>query len=145
MFTHDALVILQLIHYNLCSKTSLQAFHQYKLPVLTSQLCVAWRVPPNLVSQPYLIFSHMWNIQHFLFFLTFIYNWEILYKPHCQQCWVTFNPCWSYFSAVNTFTSYVANHPYKLSNAIHCQFWHHSCIWLKELLAKFGVTSLSYL
>ena len=46
-------------------------------------------LPPNMVSHPYLIFRNKWDIQHFLFFLTFSYHWQILYEPHCQQCWVS--------------------------------------------------------
>ena len=29
--------------------------------------------------------------------------------------------------------SYEAKHYYKFSNPINCQFWHHNCVWLKEL------------
>ena len=47
-------------------------------------------LPQNMVSHPYLIFRNKWDIKHFLFLLTFSYHWEILYEPHCQQCWVKF-------------------------------------------------------
>ena len=40
-FTHTGHVILQLILDTLCSKTLLQAFQPYKLPLLTSQLHLA--------------------------------------------------------------------------------------------------------
>ena len=59
---------------------SLQAIQPYKLPILTSQLHPA----------AYLIFRNKWEIQHFPFFLTCNYHWEILYKPHCEWCWVKF-------------------------------------------------------
>ena len=90
-FTHAGHVILQLIIYKLSSKTLLQAFQPYKLPILTSQLHV-WlkELPQNMVSHPYLIFRNKWDIKQFLFLLTFSYHWEILYEPHCQQCWVKF-------------------------------------------------------
>ena len=66
------------------------AFQPYKLPILTSQLHLAQRATPNMVSHTHLIFRNTWDIKHFLFFLTFSYHWEILYEPHCQQCWVKF-------------------------------------------------------
>ena len=47
-------------------------------------------LPQKMVSYPYLIFRNKWDIKHFLFLLTFSYHWEILYEPHCQQCWVKF-------------------------------------------------------
>ena len=47
-------------------------------------------LPPNIVSHTYLIFRNKSDIKYFLFFLTFSYHWEILYEPHCQQCWVKF-------------------------------------------------------
>ena len=55
------------------------------------QSCI-WleELPQNMVSYAYLIFRNKWDIKHFLFLLTFSYHWEILYKPHCQQCWVKF-------------------------------------------------------
>ena len=89
-FTHAGHVILQLILYKLWSKTLLQAFQPHKLPILTSQLHPVQRATPKIVSHHYLIFRNKWNIKHFLFLLTFSYHWEILYKPHCQQCWVKF-------------------------------------------------------
>ena len=70
-FTHAGHVILQLILEKLWSKTLLRAFEPYKLPFLTSQLHLAWRAPQNVVSQPYLIFPHKPDIEHFLFLLTF--------------------------------------------------------------------------
>ena len=48
------------------------------------------RYPQKIVSHPYLIFRNKWDIKHFLFLLTFSYHWEVLYKPHCQWCWVKF-------------------------------------------------------
>ena len=87
----------------------LQAFQPHKLPILTSQAkchyklsnpinCQFWHhscvwlkeLPQNMVSHPYLIFRNKWDIKQFLFLLTFSYHWEILYEPHCQQCWVKF-------------------------------------------------------
>ena len=87
-FTHASHVTLQLILYKLWSKTSLQAFQPYKLPILTSQLHPAQRATNKYGVTPYLIFRNKWDIKHFLFFLTFSYHWEILYEPHCWG-WVT--------------------------------------------------------
>ena len=86
-----------------------QAFQPHKLPILTSQAkchyklsnpinCQFWHhscvwlkeLPQYMVSHPYLIFRNKWDIKQFLFLLTFSYHWEILYEPHCQQCWVKF-------------------------------------------------------
>ena len=89
-FTHAGHVILQLILWKLWSKTSLHAFQTHKLPILTSQLCQAWRAIQNMVSHSYLIFRNKWDITHFLFLLTFSYHWGILYEPHCQWYWVKF-------------------------------------------------------
>ena len=89
-FTHAGHVILQLILYKLWSKTLLQDFQPYKLPILTSQLHPAWRVTPRYGVTPYLIFNNKQDIKDFLVFLTFSYHWETIYKPHCQQCWVQF-------------------------------------------------------
>ena len=44
----------------------------------------------EMVSHPYLMIRNKWDIKHFPFLLTFSYHWEILYEPHCQQCWVKF-------------------------------------------------------
>ena len=77
-FTHACHVILQLILYNLCIKMSLQIVQPYKLPILSSQLHSAVEIQPNLVSHPYLIFRNKWDINHFLFFLTFSYHCQIL-------------------------------------------------------------------
>ena len=88
---------------------TVQAFQPHKLPILTSQAkchyklsnpinCQFWHhscvwlkeLPQYMVSHPYLIFRNKWDIKQFLFLLTFSYHWEILYEPHCQQCWVKF-------------------------------------------------------
>ena len=42
------------------------------------------------MSHHYLIFRNKWDIEHFLFLLTFNYHWEVLYKPYCQWRWVKF-------------------------------------------------------
>ena len=102
MLTHAGHVIPQLILYKLCSKTSLQALQPYKLPIQTSQLHPAEQIPPNLVPHPYLIFRNRWDIQHIVFLLTSSYHWEILYKPHSQQCWVKAYTCWSCHFVANT-------------------------------------------
>ena len=101
-FTHAGHVILQLILYKLWSKTLLQAFQPYKLPILTSQLHPAWRATQDMVSHPYLIFRNKQDIKDFLFLLTFSYHWETLYKPHCQLVLSSVHPCWSCHSAANT-------------------------------------------
>ena len=75
---------------------SYEAKHCYKLSNPIN--CQFWHysciwleeLPQKMVSYPYLIFRNKWNIKHFLLLLTFSYYWEILYEPHCQQCWVKF-------------------------------------------------------
>ena len=89
-FTHAGHVILQVILHKLWRKIFLQAFQPYKLPILTSQLHPAQRGTPKNGVAPYLIFRNQLHIEHFLFLLTFSYHWNILYEPHCQQCWVKF-------------------------------------------------------
>ena len=63
----------------------LQAFQPYKLPILTSQLCLAQRATPRYGVTPYLIFRNKQDIKCFLFLLTFSHHSETLYEPHCQQ------------------------------------------------------------
>ena len=143
-FTHAGHVILQLILYKLWSKTLLWAFQPYKLPILTSQLHLAWRATPNLVSHTYLIFRNMWDIQHFLFFLTFSYHWEILYEPHCQQCWVKFTHAGHVILQLILYKLWSkmllqAFQPYKLSILISLLH----LTW--RATPKFGVTPLPYL
>ena len=87
MFTHSNHTILQVILYKLCSRTYLWAFQPYTLPILSSQLNSAVEIHPNLVSHPYLISRNKSDVNHFLFFLTLRYHWEILYETHCQQWW----------------------------------------------------------
>ena len=55
-FTNAGHVILQLILYKLWSKTLLWAFEPHKLPILTSQLHLAWRGTPRygVTPLPYL-------------------------------------------------------------------------------------------
>ena len=73
--------------------TSYEAKHCYKIsnPIncqFWHHSCIWLKVlPPHLVSHPYLIFTNKWDIQHFLFFLTFSCQWEILFETHSQQCW----------------------------------------------------------
>ena len=141
-FTHAGHVILQLILYKLWSKMSLWA-------PLNCQFwhhsCI-WlnELPPNLASHPYLIFRKKWDIQYFLFFLTFSYHWEILYEPHCQQCWVKFTHAGHVILQLILYMlwskmSLWAFQPYKLpiltSQLCPAQ-------WATP---KFGVTSLPYL
>ena len=76
--------------------TSYEAKHCYELsnPIncqFWHHSCIWFKeLPPKMVSHPYLILRNKWDIKHFLFLLTFSYHWEILYEPHCQQCWVKF-------------------------------------------------------
>ena len=80
------------------------------------------------MSYPYLIFRNKWDITHFLFFHS--YHWEILYEPVGVQLsspMLVMSFCNQYF------TNYKAKCCYEISNPINSQFWHHSCIWLKEL------------
>ena len=85
-----------------------------------------------MVSHPYLIFSNKQDIKHFLFLLTFSYYWETLYEPHCQHCWVKFTHAGHVILQLILYKLW-SKHHYKLSNPIHCQFWRHSCILLREL------------
>ena len=144
-FTHAGHVILQLILYMLWSKMSLWAFQPYKLhnsdiTVVSSSMSY----PQILVSHPYLIFRNKWDIQYFLFFLTFSYCWEILYEPHCQQCWVKFTHAGHVILQLILYMlwskmSLWAFQPYKLpiltSQLCPAQ-------WATP---KFGITSLPYL
>ena len=101
-------------------------------------------LPPNVVSHPYLIFRNKWDIQHFLFFLTFSYHWEILYEPHCQQCWVKFLHASHVILQLILYKLWRkmllwAFQPYKLPILTS----HLHLTW--KATPKYGVTSLHYL
>ena len=146
------------IHYKLCSKNysdlsnsiNWQFFH-YKLsnPINHQfwhlMLHQAQRSTAKFsVTCPNLIFTKKWDIQHLLFFLSFSYHRDILYKPHCQQCWVMFAHSNHAILAGNIFqvmqqnitmsfpTLYIAN-----SNI--------TVAFSSRDTPKFGVTPLSYL
>ena len=89
-FTHAGHIILQLILYKLCSKMLLYAFQPIDC-LFWHHSCIRHKeLPPNLVSNAYLIIRHMWDIQHILFFLTFSFHWKIFIKPYCMWAWVKF-------------------------------------------------------
>ena len=134
-FTYTGHVIVQLILVKLWSKTLLRTFQPHKLPILTSQLHPAWRATPKMVSHPYLIFRNKWDIQHFLFLLYFSYHWEILYEPHCQQCWVKFTHAGHVILQLILYKVW-SKTLLQASNPINYQFWHHTCIWLEVLPQK---------
>ena len=120
------------------------AFQPYKLPILTSQLHLAETATTKYGVTPYLIFRNQWDIQHFLFFLTFSYHWEILYEPRCQWCWVKFTYAGhvmlqEIFYKLWSKTLLQAFQPYTfpiLTSQLHLA-WRST--------PKFGVTPLSYL
>ena len=89
-FTYAGHVILQLILYKLCSKMLLYAFQPIDC-LFWHHSCIRHKeLPPNLVSNAYLIIRHMWDIQHIIFFLTFSFHWKIFIKPYCMWAWVKF-------------------------------------------------------
>ena len=105
-FTHACHVILQLILSKLSSKNcsdlsnsiNWQFFH-YKLSnPINHQFwhlsCIRLKdLLLNLVSHPNLIFTNKCRYSTSSIFLSFSYHGDILYKPHCQQCWVMFPAC----------------------------------------------------
>ena len=102
MFTHAGHVILQLILYKLCSKTSLQAFQPHKLPILISQFHPAWRLIPP-------VSRHMWDIQHILFFATSQLPLENFCMNHIVTRVELTHICCSYHSAANTLQVFQQN------------------------------------
>ena len=106
------------------------------LLIVTSHLHLAKELPQKILSHPYLIFRNQLDIKHFLFLLTFNYHWEVLYKPHCQWCWVKFIHAGHVILQPNTLQVMKQNIAIKLSNPINCQLWHHSCIQFKEIPPK---------
>ena len=145
-FTHTGHVILQLILYKLWSKMLLWAFQSHKLPILTSQLHLGLKSYPKVwMSYPYFIIRNKEDIKHFPFILTLSYHWETLFKPHYQWwCWVKFTHAGHVILQLILYklwskTSLQAVQP------INCQFWHYSCIWLKELPQGLNVIPLLYL
>ena len=133
MFTYAGHVILQLILLQVMQKNILISF--LTLYIANSDITVAPSMksyPQILVSHLYLIFRHMWDIQHILFFQIFIYHWKILYTPHYKWCWFMFTHA-GHVTLQLIFYKLCSKAMLYLSNPINCQFWHHSCIWLKEL------------
>ena len=130
--------------------TNYEAIHCYMLSNPIN--CQFWHhsciwleeLPQNMVSHPYLIFRNKWDIKHFLFLLTFSYHWEILYKPHCQQCWVKFTHAGHVILQLILYklwskTLLHAFQPYKLpilTSQLHLAW---------RATPKYGVTPLPYL